>query len=132
PSSHRRSTCRSLQRPFQGGPHVIVCMLQAVQPCLLRLTHQMRLGLLYKGEVIFGVPPLHLLCLTQLFQALPCVLAEGLEHVEARLISSGQWPRGLRFAPFAALLGQCQPATTNHSLSLRSRTTDHCPKQALV
>src|SRR5207247_5605401 len=81
----RLATPVVLEQPSQRSTQVLILTLQPAQPRVARRTDQMRLGLLCKLQEDLGVPLLKFVALGRGDETLPGVLAQRVEHREARL-----------------------------------------------
>jgi hypothetical protein len=71
--------------PAQGGADVLVLGGQAIEPALLLAPLQPIAGLLGQGQVVERVGPCRARRIAAGFETLPGVLADRLQHAEARL-----------------------------------------------
>src|SRR5918911_149195 len=81
----RRLSLPLLHRPGKRRSEVGVLVIQLVQPRHLRARDEPRLGLFRKLKEVFGMVSPNGIRLLALPESLTGVLADGLEHYEARL-----------------------------------------------
>src|SRR5215210_6149431 len=76
-----------LYSPGKRCPHVVVLLVQPIQPRGILCSPQHGLGLFREGQEVLGVRTPHGIRLPALLKLLVRELADGLQHHEARFIS---------------------------------------------
>src|SRR5262249_47254166 len=90
PPSDREADIRlaGIECPVESSADVVQLCVESIEPLALLRTDQARLGRLSQREVETGVPAPDGLAVPARGQTLECVLADRLEHPQARLVPS--------------------------------------------
>ena len=77
-----------IHRPGERGADVVSLCVETLEPFALLWAEQARLGLLGQRDVVVGVSTPYGIAVAASRQTIECVLADGLEHSQARFVAA--------------------------------------------